>query len=103
MKLSKEHTIKIAEALRALGHPTRVEMVSLLCSDKGRNISVRQIQETLGLTQSETSRRLIALKNVSVLGCIKRGTNSNYFINKKDLCVKVLVTCLCNSASLKIK
>lgn len=87
-------TKKVASVLKALGHSTRVEIIHLLCNKKNQKISVKQIQESLGLGQVEASRHLIVLKNASVLDCDKEGTNSYYFINAKDAFVKNITTCL---------
>jgi len=94
MKLFNEPTIKISEILKALGHPVRIEIVRMLSGRKDGKISVKQIHESLGLTQSETSRHLIILKNASVLSCDKDGVNSFYIINDKDLFIQCLVSCL---------
>jgi DNA-binding transcriptional ArsR family regulator len=94
MKLTDESTKKIAEVLKSLGHPMRIEILRLL-NDKGKGkISVKHIHESLGLTQSETSRHLIALKNASVLECLKEGNNSYYFISNKYPFINCIAACL---------
>ena len=91
MKGNEEFTLKIAETLKAAGHPVRIKILRLL--KKGK-LSVKEIHENLGLTQSETSRHLILLKNVSVLCSSKEGNNSYYFINDKDPFIKRITKCL---------
>lgn len=92
MKQSNENSIKIAEILKAIGHPSRIEILRLLYNSKHKKKSVTQIHEDLGLTQSETSRHLILLKNVSVLNCEKQGGNSYYYINDKNGFIHHLVS-----------
>jgi len=87
MKIISEDSKKVAEILRALGHPIRIEIIRFLNSKKNKKISVKQIHENLGLTQVEASRHLIVLKNADVLDFSKEGTNSYYFINNKDFFV----------------
>src|ERR1035437_3198916 len=98
MKPVNETINKTAEVLRALGHPVRIQILRLLNNTKNRNISVTQIHENLGLTQSETSRHLIVLKNASILGCSKQGVNSYYFINDKDAFIQGVASCLNKNA-----
>ena len=94
MKLTNEFTKKIAEILKAIGHPIRVEILRLLFDKKDKRVSVKQIHERLGLTQSETSRHLIVLKNVSILNCGKVGSNSFYYINDADPFIQCISVCL---------
>ncbi len=98
MKPVNETIKKIAEVLRALGHPVRIQILLLLNNKKNRNISVTEIHENLGLTQSETSRHLIVLKNASILACTKQGANSYYFINDKDTFIQGMATCINKNA-----
>jgi ArsR family transcriptional regulator len=91
MKLNEEFAIKVAEILKAAGHPVRIKILRLL---KNGKLPVKEIHKKLGLTQSETSRHLILLKNVSALCSLKEGNNSYYFINDKDPFIKQLTECL---------
>jgi ArsR family transcriptional regulator, arsenate/arsenite/antimonite-responsive transcriptional repressor len=93
MNLFNESTKKVAEILKALGHPARIEILRLLIQKKSNKIPVKQIHESLGLTQAETSRHLIVLKNASVLNCGKEGPNSFYFISNNPV-VQNIVVCL---------
>jgi len=70
---------KTAEALKAAGHPDRVEILVLLSREK--KLSVKQIHESLRLSQPETSRHLTILKNASVLLCERKNGHSYYFLN----------------------
>ena len=93
MKLKSESIKKIAEIIKSIGHPSRIEILFLLYK-KGQKLSVTQIHENLGLTQPETSRHLAILKNSSVLECEKNGSNSYYFINEKNIFICCIANCI---------
>ena len=78
---TNESIKKAAEVVRTLGHAARIEILILLKNKSKEKMSVTQIQESLGLTQPETSRHLAVMKNASVLNHEKEGSNSYYSIN----------------------
>lgn len=90
--MKNESIKKIAEIIKSIGHPSRVEILFLL-NRNGQRMSVTQIYETLGLTQPETSRHLAVLKNSTVLKCEKVGSNSYYFINEKNIFISSIANC----------
>jgi len=94
MKLIDETTQKTAEVLKSLGHSTRIEILRLLSTERNRKIPVKEISERLGLTQSETSRHLIALKNASILSCLKESGSSYYSVSNRNQVIPCLVSCL---------
>jgi DNA-binding transcriptional ArsR family regulator len=81
MKPSKEHINRTAEILKGLGHPNRIRILRFLQAKKNGRSCVKDIQENMGLSQVETSRHLILMKNLSVLSCSKKGALSFYFIS----------------------
>ena len=87
-------TKRMAEMLKVLGHPSRIEIVKFLHAKKSDTLTVKQIQEALQLAQVETSQHLKVLKDVSVLVCTKKGTNVYYSINDKVNFVNELVSLL---------
>lgn len=92
MKLNSESIKKIAETIKSIGHPSRVEILFLL-NKNGQKMSVTEIYETLELTQPETSRHLAVLKNSSVLKCEKEGSNSYYSINDDLFFISCIINC----------
>lgn len=56
--------MEIVEILKALGDETRVRIVHLL---QEKPLCVCEIQEILGISQSNTSRHLIKLKNAKLI------------------------------------
>jgi len=93
MEKGEDSIKKVSEIIKALGHPARLEIL-LLLSGKKRKMSVTDIYESLGLTQPETSRHLIVLKNGSVLNSIKEGSNSFYFINEEHSFIRCMANCM---------
>lgn len=99
MKQYSEQIKYSAEIIRSLGHPARVEILILLRKKPKMKMTVTQIQKELDLTQPETSRHLLVLKNSEVLLCEKDGASSYYFINAEDAIVSGIARCmsLCNT------
>jgi ArsR family transcriptional regulator len=91
---TNESLKKAAEIIRALGHPARIEILTLLRNKSNKKMTVSQIQEELKLTQPETSRHLAVLKNSSVLRNKKEGSNTYYFINDEHSIVRCIANCL---------
>ena len=91
---TSESIKKVAEIIRSLGHPARIEILILLNNELKLKMTVTQIYEALGLTQPETSRHLSILKNSSVLHCEKDGSNSYYFINEKHTFIHCIANCM---------
>ena len=77
---------RAAETLRVVSHPARLRIIELLESGE---LSVTQIQEILGITQSQTSQHL---NNMRVRGVLKSRKNGNmvYYSIANDDVVKVL-------------
>ena len=91
---------KTAEILKASGHPKRLEILVLL--NKEKKLSVKQIHETLGLSQPQTSRHLTVLKNAGALICERSGGNSYYFLNDEYPFLKNIAAYLSGHSKNKI-
>lgn len=94
MKTLENSVVKIAEALKALGHPVRVEILRIISASKGGQLTVKQIHENLGITQPEASKHLTVLRNQAILICEKREGYSFYSINDKIAFIKQLLNSL---------
>lgn len=84
MKRRPIHLVGIAEAFKAMAHPDRINILSLL-GGKGNNLSVTQICKELKLTQPEVSRHLSILKNKGIVLNERIGTSILYSINKNNV------------------
>jgi len=64
-----------SEVLRALGHPTRLEIAAGLLQNE---CSVGEIQEKLGLPQSTISQHLRVLRSHGIIQARQEGTKRCY-------------------------
>lgn len=82
-----------AEFMKAMSHPKRLEIIHLL---RDQELSVSEIQEMLGLSQSNLSQHLMILRDADVLSSRRESKNIYYklahknFIKASDLIRKVL-------------
>lgn len=78
---------QLAECLRALGHPTRLQIVDGLIKNE---CNVTQIQQNLDIPQSTISQHLKILKNAGIIESRREGNMVCYKV--LDSWVKDLVT-----------
>ena len=74
---------KCSEILKALAHPSRLEILYRLNKQDVCNVS--KIQTNLGLPQSTISQHLKILKNAKILTSTKTGTIVCYKIKDKEI------------------
>ena len=84
--LADEQLQRAAETLRVVSHPARLRIVEILVDGER---SVTAIQESLGITQSQTSQHLSNMRVRGVLKCRKDGNMVYYSIANPDV-VKVI-------------
>lgn len=70
--------IRAAECLKAMSNPLRLKILCVLGST---SISVQNIVEQVGTSQSNISQHLIILKNKKILGSKKDANKVYYFID----------------------
>jgi len=68
---------KIAEILKALGHPTRVKIVKFLSSGEK---CVKDIWQELGIPQPTASQHINILKNARIISYRREGVKTCYKI-----------------------
>jgi len=66
-----------ADLLRTLGHPTRLRILQILLEEEQ---CVKNIWERLGLSQANVSQHLAMMKHKGILGAVRRGGRTCYFI-----------------------
>jgi ArsR family transcriptional regulator len=81
-----EQLQRAAETLRVVSHPARLRIVEILVDGER---SVTEIQDALGITQSQTSQHLSNMRVRGVLKCRKDGNMVYYSIANPDV-VKVI-------------
>ena len=84
--LEDEQLQRAAETLRVVSHPARLRIVEVLVDGER---SVTEIQDALGITQSQTSQHLSNMRVRGVLKCRKDGNMVYYSIANPDV-VKVI-------------
>ncbi len=82
-KLSTDKLEKASEILKAMAHPIRVSILTLL-KDKDK-MNVTSIYETLGLEQSVVSHHLGILRDKNVVIAERDGKNVYYSIKHELL------------------
>jgi DNA-binding transcriptional ArsR family regulator len=87
---------KAAIMLKAIAHPMRIAILSLL--ENNEKLTVTEIHEALGLEQSTTSHHLGILKDKLVLDSKRQGKNTYYFLKNSNLvhivdCIKGCTEC----------
>ena len=71
-----------AELLKTLGHPIRLKIIEVLVSNKS---CVKNIWESLGISQATVSQHLISLKNKGIVSCKRDGVMMCYELNDKRI------------------
>lgn len=70
--------VKAARCLKAMSHPLRLK---ILCVLGNKSISVQDIVEQVGTSQSNISQHLAILKEKDILGSKKEANRVYYFID----------------------
>lgn len=69
---------RAARCLKAMSHPLRLKILCVLGSNR---ISVQDIVEEVGTSQSNISQHLAILREKDILGCKKEANRVYYFID----------------------
>jgi len=93
--LTPEQLEKAVNMLKAIAHPTRIAILKFL--EKGKKLTVKELHELLRIEQSTTSHHLGILKDKGVLGSIRNGKNTYYFLkhDKLSMIVDCISKCVC--------
>ncbi|WP_171805931.1 ArsR/SmtB family transcription factor [Sporosarcina newyorkensis] len=73
--LDEETLFVVSQTFKALGDPTRIRILNLLCT---KEHSVNDIADTLKLSQSTVSHQLRFLKNLRLVKFRREGTTLYY-------------------------
>ena len=74
---------KVAFILKAIAHPLRINIISLL--EINEKLCVNDICQNLGCEQSLTSHHLSNMKLSGILGSMRDGKNIFYFLKLKEV------------------
>jgi DNA-binding transcriptional ArsR family regulator len=82
-ELTPEQLERAASMLKAIAHPVRISVLNFL--DDGKKLTVTELHELLEIEQSTTSHHLGILKDKGVLGSVREGKNTYYFLKHDRL------------------
>ena len=80
--MDKKVAENVAEVLKAVAHPVRLQIVELL---ETREMCVGDIVTALGVKQAITSQQLNMMRDKGVLNCRRNGTKVYYRIENKNV------------------
>jgi len=94
--LEKEKLEKAAYILKAIGHPVRLAVVSIL--NENERLSVKEMCEELACEQSLLSHHLTNMRIKGLLKAEKEGQNVYYSLREKNLAgiIDCIAKCDCN-------
>ena len=69
---------RASESIKAMAHPLRLKILCLLGN---QSVSVQEIVDVCGTTQSNISQHLAILRNKGILGCRKESNRVYYSID----------------------
>jgi DNA-binding transcriptional ArsR family regulator len=81
-ELDIEKLESVANMLKAIAHPMRIAILSLL--ENGGKMTVSEIHQKLGIEQSSTSHHLGILKDKGVLYSKRDGKNTYYSLKHEN-------------------
>jgi ArsR family transcriptional regulator len=84
--MDKEVAEHVAEVMKAVAHPVRLQIIELL---EKSEMCVGDIVQALGGKQAITSQQLNMMKDKGVLGCRREGNKVYYRIENKNV-IKLL-------------
>jgi len=70
--------MRAALSIKAMAHPLRLKILCLLGNE---SVSVQEIVDVCGTTQSNISQHLAILRTKGILGCRKESNRVYYFID----------------------
>lgn len=90
----KETAGQFAEQFKVLSHPLRIHLMLFLDKNKTREVSVGEISEHLQISQPETSRHLVMMKNAGLLKRKKQKTNTYYYPDYGNFWLNCMMDCI---------
>ena len=85
----QELAIRLAQVLKAIAHPLRLQLVACLCHQE---LNVTEMCGKLGIKQSLVSQHLAVLRMVGLVSADRSGGTATYSLKEPGL--RKLVACL---------
>jgi DNA-binding transcriptional ArsR family regulator len=95
LSTKKKEMREMAEMLKAIAHPERLAILSLLSGNHEKRLTVKVIYEKLKMQQPVASRHLNILKSAGVVSRKQEGQKIYYCICKDRKAIDLLTKCLC--------
>jgi DNA-binding transcriptional ArsR family regulator len=76
--------IATAAALKCLGHPMRLHILSILDKTGKKGLSVKELQKKLQISQPETSKHLIMMRTLEILKMERRNGFTFYMQSRHN-------------------
>lgn len=92
--LNTQKIIRVAELLKTIGHPLRLEILEILKQEEPLCVSEIQARLNEGVEQSLLSHHLIKMKDKGILTCEKTGMQMQYRL--KDRAILDVLDCMEN-------
>ena len=94
--LTADQLDKAANMLKAIAHPMRISIINFL--EEGKQLTVSEIQEKVGIEQSTASHHLGILKDKGVLASKRDGKNTFYYLKHDTLSsiIECISKCACD-------
>ena len=92
--LKPEEIERAANMIKAISHPMRLAILGYL--GDGKHLSVTEIHTLLKIEQSTASHHLGILKDKGILASVRKGKNTIYYLERKNL--STLIRCISECA-----
>jgi DNA-binding transcriptional ArsR family regulator len=86
--------IQVAEIVKVLGHPMRIEILRLLSASGRAGLTVKEVHEKLRISQPEASKHLIAMKNRAIVFCERKEGHAFYWVNSEYAFLRAIISFL---------
>lgn len=92
-RINSEKLERAAYVLKAVAHPTRINIIDLL--DQEKELSVTEISELLDCEQSLLSHHLTNMRDKGILAVRREGKNMYYSLTDKT--ITKIISCINDS------
>jgi len=90
IEFTQEKLEKVANTLKAIAHPIRIQIVNLLNENTRMNVS--ELLEIIQIDQGLISHHLINMKDKGILACEREGKNIYYSL--KETAIVGVLECM---------
>jgi DNA-binding transcriptional ArsR family regulator len=92
-KIGNTNLLELADMIKAISHPSRMAIMYLICKQKDKKMSVKDIYIELKMAQPVISRHLGILKNSKLVERVAEGQFTFYKLNQNNDTVNRIAKC----------